>query len=47
MKGHRRKVLPLVPLMHQPEAIGVSPLDFVVHRCGGHQQPHNFTKSLM
>lgn len=35
MKGHRRKVLPLVPLMHQPEAIGASPLDFVEHRCGG------------
>lgn len=29
MEGHRRKVLPLVPLMHQPEAIGASSLDFV------------------
>lgn len=30
MKGHRRKVLPLAPpLMHQPEAIGASSLDFV------------------
>lgn len=26
MKGHRRKVLPLAPLTHQPDAIGASSL---------------------
>lgn len=40
MEGHRRKVLPLVPLMHQPEAIGASSLDFVEHRCGGPTSTH-------
>lgn len=35
MKGHRRKVLPLAPLTHQPDAIGASSLDFAGRSIGG------------